>query len=236
MWMVLLAPPICHIEMALNEGRLDAPENYEFPVFDFRIEEIHSIVMSGHKWIGAPWPCGVFMTKVKYQLQPPDNPEYIGSLDTTFAGSRNGFSALILWDYLAKHSYESLVQKALNLEVLASYAENQLRILSQKIGVDLWVDRSPLSLTIRFKEASPALIYRYSLSGETLYVNGERRQYSHIFIMEHVTKELIDRFINDLAKSDAFASQDYQDTVPGDRIVPDAKRLLHVPHTGRGFK
>ncbi len=225
-----------YMEMALNEGRLDAPKDYEFPVFDFRIEEIHSIVMSGHKWIGAPWPCGVFMTKVKFQLQPPDNPEYIGSLDTTFAGSRNGFSALILWDYLAKHSYDSLVQKALNLEVLASYAENQLRILSQQIGIDLWVDRSPLSLTIRFREANPTIVYTYSLSGEVLYVNGERRQYSHIFIMEHVTKDLINKLIKDLSQSGAFPPQEVENEIPENLIVPNAKKLLHVPHTGRGFK
>lgn len=72
------------------------------PNFDFRLPIVNSMVMSGHKWPGAPWPCGIFMTKVKYQLFPPDDPEYLGSPDSTFAGSRNGFSAIIMWDYLAR--------------------------------------------------------------------------------------------------------------------------------------
>ena len=68
----------------------------EIPKFDFQLPGIHSIVMSGHKWPGAPWPCGLFMTKIKYQLTPPDDPEYLGSPDSTFAGSRNGFTPVIL--------------------------------------------------------------------------------------------------------------------------------------------
>lgn len=89
---------------------------YKFPKFDFSIPEIHSISVSGHKWIGSPFPCCVYMTKVKYQLSPPDNPNYIGSPDSTFAGSRNAFSALILWDYLSRNSWQDIataVKKAL---------------------------------------------------------------------------------------------------------------------------
>ena len=28
------------------------------PVFDFQLDYIMSIVTSGHKWVGVPWPCG----------------------------------------------------------------------------------------------------------------------------------------------------------------------------------
>src|SRR3712207_7894736 len=51
-----------------------------------------------------PISCGVYMTKTKTQMRPSDDPEYLGSPDTTFAGSRNGFSAMILWDYLDRKS------------------------------------------------------------------------------------------------------------------------------------
>eukprot|EP00250_Pteridium_aquilinum_P034422 c7556_g1_i1 orf=1-237(-) len=79
--------------------------------------------MSGHKWIGAPYPCGVFMTRTKYQMLPPTFPEYIGTPDTTFAGSRNGLSPMFLWDYIARTSYEDQIYKAIRLEQLATYAE-----------------------------------------------------------------------------------------------------------------
>lgn len=224
------------LEMALKENKLQMDSNYRFPIFDFRIKEIHSISMSGHKFIGAPWPCGIYMTKVKYQLQPPDDPMYIGSPDTTFAGSRNGFSALILWDYLSKNSHKNLVDKVVKLNTLASYVDHALHKLQEKIDTELWIERSPLALTIRFKQANPDIIFKYSLSGEELYVNGHKRLYSHIYIMEHVTKELIDELMLDLSKKNAFPAQEDEEENSIKYISTDAKKIIHIPHTGRGFK
>ncbi len=72
------------LEMAHAQGRFDR----RGPLFDFRLPCVNSLTMSGHKWIGAPWPCGVFMTRTKYLLSPPSRPNYIGSPDSTLAGSR----------------------------------------------------------------------------------------------------------------------------------------------------
>ena len=178
--------------------------------FDFGLPFVHSIAMSGHKWIGAPWPCGVYMTKRKYQLLPPDSPEYIGALDSTFAGSRNGLSALILWHYLARNSYNKQIKKALHTQRIADYAYRRLKHLEERLRRDLWVDRSPLSLTVRFKQVKPEIVSRYSLSGETFYVNGQRKAYNHIFAMAHVTEETIDRLIEDLGKPGAFPKQNVE--------------------------
>lgn len=220
------------IEMAYRSGQIAQ----RGPNFDFRLPFVHSIAMSGHKWIGAPCPCGIYMTKTKYQLRPPDNPEYLGSPDTTFAGSRNGLSAMILWDFLAKNSYEQQTKRALLAERVADYAVQQLKALAARIEEDLWVERTPLSLTIRFKQANPDLIFKYSLSSETLYVNGQKRAYNHIFTMPHVTTELIDRLIVDLSQPGAFPSQFPIALRSEDVLVNGVKHLVHFPHTGRGFK
>lgn len=221
------------IEMAYSEGLY--PQRG--PNFDFRLPFVHSISMSGHKWIGAPWPCGIYMTKNKYQLRPPDDPEYLGSPDTTFAGSRNGFSAMILWDYLARTSYSAQISKALYTEQMGDYAYRELKNLEIWLGKDLWVVRTPLSLTIRFKQANPDIIFKYSLSGETLYVNGQKRAYNHIFMMEHVTKERIDALINDLRQPNAFPPQQEESSpAPEEHVTSGGRNLLHFPHTGRGFK
>jgi histidine decarboxylase len=189
------------------------------PNFDFRLPFVHSLVMSGHKWIGAPWPCGIYMTKTGLQLRPPDNPEYIGALDTTFAGSRNGFSALLLWNYLAKTSHEAQIQRALHTQEMARYAFDQLLWLQEEKSMDLWVARSPCSLTIRFKEANEEIRHDYSLAGESFFVDGRKRSYSHIFAMPHVTKAMIDALIEDLRKPDAFPVQkevwEVEEEMPG---------------------
>lgn len=222
------------VEIAYNTGRI----SQRGPNFDFRLPWVHSISMSGHKWVGAPWPCGIFMTKRKYQLQPPDDPAYIGSQDTTFAGSRNGFSAMILWDFLARYSYEAQIERALYTEKVADYGFAALKKLEQKLGMDLWVARTPLALTIRFRKANDDITFKYSLSGEALYVEGRPRQYSHIFIMAHVTTEMIDRLIADLSQPGAFPPQEKEEPTlaAAAPTAPNAKVLAHVPHLGRGFR
>lgn len=49
------------LELARERGQFD----HDVPRFDFRLPYVHSIVMSGHKWNGAPWPTGIYMTRVK---------------------------------------------------------------------------------------------------------------------------------------------------------------------------
>jgi histidine decarboxylase len=71
-------------------------------------------------------------------------------------------------------------------------------------GLDLWIEYSPHALTIRFRQANDRIVFKYSLSNETLFVGDEKRAYSHIYLMDSVTDELIDRFTRDLKAKDAF--------------------------------
>lgn len=199
------------LEKAREQGKFDE----DVPVFDFRLP-IHSIAVSGHKEIGAPWPAGVYMSRTKYLLNFQEV-GYIGAQDSTLSGSRNGFSALILWDYYARRSYEKLIQKALHLQTLAQYAFGRLKELETELRENLHVGRSPLALTVRFKRPNAEIIAKYSLSTE--YLDGV--YYAHIFRMEHVTKELIDSLIQDLRKPGAFDP----DLEPG-----------YYPYAGSGFR
>ncbi|MHA7962699.1 PLP-dependent aminotransferase family protein [Paenibacillus sp. CAU 1782] len=184
------------LEIAKKQGRYAG----DVPVFDFRTY-IHSISVSGHKEIGAPWPTGVYLSKTKYLLNFVDV-SYVGARDSTLSGSRNGFSALLLWHYFAKRSYADQVDKAVGLENLAQRAYQELQVLQQTVWrkLDLHVDRSPGALTVRFLRPNPSIVTRFSLSTEQM--GGV--SYAHIFIMEHVTDVLILRLIDALKASDAF--------------------------------
>jgi histidine decarboxylase len=145
------------------------------------------------------------MSKVKYQMHPVEDPEYIGSPDTTFSGSRNGFSALILWDFISSHSVERLTDRIRKGEEMAQYALQKLvEVQEVHKDLELWIEYSPHALTIRFRQANDRIVFDYSLSNETLFVNGETRSYSHIYLMDSVTKGLIDKFTDDLKTKDAF--------------------------------
>jgi histidine decarboxylase len=215
------------------------------PKFDFAIKHVFSVAMSGHKWIGAPWPCGIYMTKTKYQLAPPDMPAYIGSPDTTFAGSRSGFSSVVLWEHLARYSRAEQVERAAAAEEIAGYARDKLIELGKELGKQLHVARTPLAITVRFRKPVNDLVFKYSLSTET-FLSDPTVDYAHLFVMPGVTKELIDRFVDDLRKPGAFDEPPQPAGAPAVAVetirtvstVPAvaAPPATVVPLIGRGFR
>jgi histidine decarboxylase len=234
-----------YLRMAKKAGIAGAPALPDIPEFDFGIEHVFSVAMSGHKWIGAPWPCGIYMTKVKYQLRPPDNPVYTGSPDTTFAGSRDGFASVVLWEHLARYSHVEQMKRAVAAQDLANYAFHALTELGKELHRDLHVARTPLSLTVRFLKPVDPLVFKYSLSTEE-YLSEQGIVYAHLFVMPGVTKELIHRLIDDLRKPRAFdepakrarpaavsarAISDLTDAAEVSASLP----ATAVPLVGRGF-
>jgi histidine decarboxylase len=144
---------------------------------------------------------------------------------------------MILWSFLARHSYQDLIDKVVRIEELAAYAEERLRQLGRALGQDLWVARAPFGLTIRFRQANPEIVFKYSLSGEALYEDDRKKVYSHIFIMDHVTRDLVDALIDDLSQPGAFPEQVESELEAHERRAAEIiKRLHHVPHMGRGFR
>jgi histidine decarboxylase len=69
---------------------------------------IGSISVSGHKFIGAPMPCGVVMTRKRYVHALSQDVEYLNSRDATIMGSRNGHAPIYMWYTLTKKGYEGM--------------------------------------------------------------------------------------------------------------------------------
>ncbi|HAS6238573.1 TPA: glutamate decarboxylase [Vibrio vulnificus] len=245
------------VKMAANlreyEGFFEENHCYTGPDFDFRNPMVHSIVTSGHKWPGAPWPTGVYMTKHQFMVSPPDNPAYIGSPDTTFAGSRSGISPLILWDYFAKHSYEKQIELAMKGQKMAQYAYEKLQEVANywedkgaDIGVPkgLWLQRTPLSLSLIFCQPKDDIIFKYSLAKEEINepnpeTGRKTRKYVHMFTMWDVTEKLIDELCDDLKADDAFNVADFKPltNVRRTRDLPHSSaHLVKLPLKGRSFR
>jgi histidine decarboxylase len=247
------------LDKATRDPRYEYEPEAPVPEFDFglasvvpgekplkeSVDMVASIVVSGHKWMGAPWPCGAFMTKIKYQMQPPDNPEYIGSLDTTFAGSRNGLSPIVLWDHIAQNPDARQIALSTHCQRMAAYLVDKLTRLQQRLASKfgpsgLWIARTPLSLTVRFRRPNPALVAKWSLSTVTMRMRPDDRKprdMAHIFLMASVTEEEIDAFVADLHAPDAF---DPKATVPAELSTPtqtfDGEILTgESPYADRGF-
>lgn len=154
------------------------------PPFDFQ-DGADSIAISGHKFIGSPIPCGVVLVRKSHRDRIGRSVEYIGTLDTTISGSRNGHSPVFLWytiKRLGAAGFKNRIAKCLEL------ADYTLARLSE-VGVNSWKNEN--AITVVFEGPSEKVIHKWQLATE----NG----WSHILCMPGVTKETIDLFIDDMA-------------------------------------
>jgi len=153
------------------------------PIFDFRLP-ISSISISGHKFLGSPIPSGIALARRDTVKKIERSIEYIGSLDSTLSGSRDGFSVLILWQaikHLELKGIEKMVHRCMNITTyaLSKFAE---------IGYPAWVN--PYSNIIIIKRPSEEIIQKWQLAPQ-----GDD---AHIIIMPHTTTEMVDEFVGEL--------------------------------------
>lgn len=86
---------------------LQIPFVKQAPMVTFK-KPIGSVSVSGHKFVGAPVPCGVVITRKEYVEALSSDVEYLNSRDATIMGSRNGHAPLYLWYTLTKKGYEGM--------------------------------------------------------------------------------------------------------------------------------
>ena len=111
--------------------------------FDF-IDGADSIAISGHKFIGSPIPAGVIITKRSLRDRVSKGISYIGSLDTTITGSRNGHSPLFLWYAIQKMGIDRLKARYLSSLEVAQYCKQELL----KIGINAWTNPGAITVVL----------------------------------------------------------------------------------------
>lgn len=153
------------------------------PGFDFE-DGADSIAISGHKFLGAPIPCGMVIVKKNHRDRIARSIDYIGSLDTTISGSRNGHTPLFLWYTIAKLGVEGLRRRTLDCLDVAAYAESALR----RVEPQVW--RNPSALTVNIPKPDEALIKKWQLASG--------KEWAHIICMPGMQKTQIDTFVKDL--------------------------------------
>jgi len=158
------------------------------PAFDFE-DGADSIAISGHKFFGSPMPCGVVVVKKSNRDRIARSVAYIGSVDTTITGSRNGHSPLFLWHTIKRLGIEGLKRRAMHSLETAAYTEMKLKAL----GISAW--RNPNAITVCFPTPSLTICKKWQLATE----NGN----THIICMPNVSQEHIDLFIADLEAQNA---------------------------------
>lgn len=169
-----------HVDAALYGPMLTWMDSA--PLFDFRLP-IHTLSFSGHKFLGAPIPCGVVLSH-NDPIRPFDgSAEYVGSLDTTLSGSRDGLSALVLW----------LVIQRLGPQGLAELAEESLQLAvdfaARMEHAGMGVIRHEHGCILVFQRPDEELARRWQLA--------TRGDFAHIVTVPGVTSEMLETFLHE---------------------------------------
>lgn len=152
------------------------------PNFDFT-EGADSVAISGHKFIGSPVPCGVVIARKRNVDRIGNSIGYIGCMDTTITGSRNGFSPLVLWYAIKSLGKEGLKKRLIHCLELAEYV---VKTLNER-NIPAW--RNPNALTVVLPKVSGEVQWKWQLATDDV---------SHTIITPGTTKEYMDTLMADL--------------------------------------
>jgi histidine decarboxylase len=164
-----------HADAALSGAFLPLLENDLF----FK-NHINSMSISGHKFLGVPMPCGVFLMEKHLLKSISNNIEYIGAMDCMISGSRNGHTPLFMKYIIEKIGIVGFKENINKFIDLAEYAVNNIE--------GAW--RNQNSITVILPRPSEEICQKWQLASQG--------NISHIVVMSHVTKEKLDLFIKDL--------------------------------------
>lgn len=152
------------------------------PSFDFA-DGADSMSISGHKFIGSPIPCGMVLALKQNVNRIARSIAYIGNLDTTVTGSRNGITPLFMWYAMRALGKEGMKERLQYSLQLAEYTEKELR----DQGINAW--RNPDSITVVMPAVASWIQEKWQLATAA--------GISHIIAMPNLSKELIDKFVAD---------------------------------------
>ena len=170
-----------HADCALSGMILpfvDEPQAFNFA------DGVHSMSISGHKFIGSPIPCGIVLAQKSNVERISRAIEYVGTLDTTITGSRNGISPLFLWYAWQKQGFSGFKVQVEECLSKAQWATDKMNAL----GIPAW--RHKNSITVVFERPSACVIEKWSLAVED--------NKAHLITMQHVDQEMILDLINDI--------------------------------------
>lgn len=153
------------------------------PSFDFA-DGADSITLSGHKFLGAPMPCGVVLARKSNVQRVMRSIAYIGSSDTTLSGSRNAYTPIVLWYAIRCLGTGGIKRMFHGCEQLATYTADELNAR----GVSAW--RNHNALTVVFPPVEEDIKAKWQIATQEV---------SHVVVTPGTTKRQLDALIDAIA-------------------------------------
>jgi histidine decarboxylase len=178
---------------------------YQTPCFTFSNPAVSSISFSGNKWITTPWPTGVYMSRTLLRVSSAGYvTEDIESSEATLTQCSNRLTPLLLSHQIEYTTEQLEIEHVMYFFGLIDWFVGQLKELEIALGNSLWIQRSHLSLTVRFRKLCPELIANYSSiecekeQGWDVTANTVATiDVSFIYITKYTKKEMLERLIQD---------------------------------------
>lgn len=145
---------------------------------------IQSVSISGHKVIGSPIPCGIVLALKSNVGRIARAVEYVGTLDSTVSGSRNGFTPILLWYAIKSKGFNGFKKVIRNSLRSAEYAVNKMN----ENGIQAW--KNDHAITVVFPKPSKEVCEKWQMALQD--------GLAHILCMPQVTHELIDELVYDI--------------------------------------
>jgi histidine decarboxylase len=177
-----------HADAALAGVPLSLVAPWARPGFDLA-DGADCVAVSGHKFLGTPFPCGLVLTRRSHRDRVGRPVDYVGTVDSTVGGSRSGHAPLLLWHAVRRLGPDGLRERAEAARQLARYAVGRLTA----VGWPAW--RHDEAFTVVLPTPPDTILHRWPLASS----GGQ----SHIVCMPGVTRGQIDAFVADLARSGA---------------------------------
>jgi len=158
---------------------------------DFANPKVSSVTLDAHKMLQAPYGTGIFLIKkglIHYAMTKEAS--YVEGEDYTLIGSRSGANAVAIWMILMTYGPHGWYEKILVLLNRAKWLCEQL----EELGVKYYSHKESNIVTMRAQSIDPKLATKYGLVPD----NHHKPEWYKIVIMDHVTVEKMEPFLNEL--------------------------------------
>ena len=179
-----------HVDAALFGGFLPYTEYRD--AVDRTVHPFDSIAISGHKFFGMDEPAGLFLTTMEIKdNQNPYSVTYLNGSMPMINCSRSAIAPLKFWWNIRHIGIEGLTEQARGMLERAAWLKEEL----DKLGWQAWLE--PMSNTVYFVRPPQEIAEKYTLAPD--YDERLGGELSHIVVMQHVTKEGLQGFLDDLS-------------------------------------
>ena len=181
-----------HVDAALFGGYIPYTKYRDY--LDRRVRPFDSIAVSGHKFFGMDEPAGFFLTTMDVKNnQNPFEVSYLNCSMPMINCSRSAMTPLKLWWIFHHTSREDFTRQSEQMLENAAWLKERL----DRMNWDAWLE--PMSNTVYFRRPPQEIVKKYDLAPD--YDDRLGGELSHVVVMQHVTKDRLQVFLDDLKAS-----------------------------------